>query len=286
MPRGKHIDSRASGQLNSAQALVMRINGLSSSQQAAEFVNLPHCVCTRSLKPEDELNAARRFAFVLSPFTSPADVRRLLETPRKYPMSKLALLSGAALGALALTAIVAAPVSAQDNTMKSDKMVNDTTVSVGGSPMHSSKNIVENAARSKDHSMLVSAVKAAGLTTTLEGAGPFTVFAPTNAAFAKLPAGTIEGLLKPEGKARLTAVLTYHVIAGRMTAADLVKAIKDGGGMAKFRTVEGKELTVAQPEAGKLTITDAKGDVSTVTIPDVLQSNGVIHVVDTVLLPS
>ena len=264
----------------------MRINGLSSSQQAAEFVNPLHGVAHDLSKPEDGLNAARRFAFVLSSFTSPADFRRLLETPRKYPMSKLALLSGAAFGALALTAIVAAPVSAQDNTMKSDKMVNDTTVSVGGSPMYSSKNIVENAAKSKDHTMLVSAVKAAGLTTTLEGAGPYTVFAPTNAAFAKLPPGTIEGLLKPESKARLTAVLTYHVIAGRMTATDLVKAIKDGGGMAKFRTIEGKELTVAQPAAGKLTITDVKGDVSTVTIPDVLQSNGVIHVVDTVLLPS
>jgi uncharacterized surface protein with fasciclin (FAS1) repeats len=101
-----------------------------------------------------------------------------------------------------------------------------------------------------------------------------------------LPAGTVDGLLKPESKTRLTGVLTYHVIPGRMAAADLVKAIKDGGGMVKLHTVEGKELTVAQPSAGKLTITDVKGDVSTVTIPDVLQSNGVIHVIDTVLLPS
>jgi len=193
-------------------------------------------------------------------------------------MSKsIALLSAVAFGAL----MIAMPVNAQDKMMSSEK-----TVNVGGAPMYPSKNIVQNAVNSKDHTTLVAAVKAAGLVDTLEGAGPFTVFAPTNAAFAKLPAGTVDTLLKPENKPKLTAVLTYHVVPGRLTAATLMKAVKDGGGMAKYKTVEGEELTVKQPEAGKLTITDAKGDTSTVTIPDVLQSNGVIHVVDTVLLPS
>ena len=156
---------------------------------------------------------------------------------------------------------------------------------VGGAAMYSTRNIVQNAVNSKDHTTLVAAVKAAGLVPTLEGAGPFTVFAPTNAAFTKLPAGTVDTLLKPENKPKLTAVLTYHVVPGRLTAAALMKAVKDGGGMAKFKTVEGDELTIKQPEAGKLSITDAKGGTAMVTIPDVLQSNGVIHVVDTVLLP-
>jgi uncharacterized surface protein with fasciclin (FAS1) repeats len=129
-------------------------------------------------------------------------------------------------------------------------------------------------------------VKAAGLVDTLKSAGPFTVFAPTNAAFTKLPAGTVDTLLKPENKAKLTGVLTYHVVSGRLSAATLMKDIKDGGGSAKLKTVEGEELTVKSPSIGKITITDAKGDVSTVTIPDVMQSNGVIHVVDTVLLPA
>jgi len=192
-------------------------------------------------------------------------------------MSKsIALLSAVALGALML----AAPVNAQD------KMSGEKTVNVGGAPMYPSKNIIQNAVNSKDHTTLVAAVKAAGLVATLEGTGPFTVFAPTNAAFAKLPAGTVDALLKPEAKAKLTAVLTYHVVPGRLTAAALMKAVKDGGGEAKYKTVEGDELTIRQPSAGTLTVTDSKGDVSTVTIPDVLQSNGVIHVVDTVLLPS
>ena len=129
-------------------------------------------------------------------------------------------------------------------------------------------------------------MKAAGLVDTLQSAGPFTVFAPVNAAFAKLPAGTVETLLKPENKGTLTTVLTYHVVPGRLTAANLMKAVKDGGGQAKFKTVAGGEITVKSPSAGKLTITDAKGGVSSVTIGDVLQSNGVIHVVNTVLLPS
>lgn len=128
-------------------------------------------------------------------------------------------------------------------------------------------------------------MKAAGLVDVLSSAGPFTVFAPTNAAFGKLPAGTVETLVKPENKEKLTAILTYHVVPGRLTAVNLMKAVKDGGGMAKFKTVEGDELTIKQPSAGKLSITDAKGGTSTVTIGDVLQSNGVIHVIDTVLLP-
>src|SRR5436305_11457312 len=159
-------------------------------------------------------------------------------------------------------------------------------VMVGGAPMYPSKDIVDNAVNSKDHTTLVAAVKAAGLVDTLKSAGPFTVFAPTNAAFTKLPAGTVDTLLKPENKAKLTGVLTYHVVAGRLSAATLMKDIKDGGGSAKLKTVEGEELTFKSPAIGKITITDAKGDVSSVTFPDVMQSNGVIHVVDTVLLPA
>ena len=201
-------------------------------------------------------------------------------------MSKrIALFSAAALGALALTATAIAPAAAKDKMMKSE-MSSDKTVMVGGAPMYPSKNIIENAVNSKDHTTLVAAVKAAGLVKTLEGKGPFTVFAPTNAAFGKLPAGTVETLVKPEKKAQLTTILTYHVVPGRLTASSLMKAVKDGGGMAKYKTVEGDEITVKQPSAGKLTITDAKGGMSAVTIGDVLQSNGVIHVVNSVLLPS
>jgi uncharacterized surface protein with fasciclin (FAS1) repeats len=192
-------------------------------------------------------------------------------------MSKrFALLAGAAI--LAFTAAAApAPVLAQ---------MSEKTVTVGGAPMYPSKNIVQNAVNSKDHTTLVAAVKAAGLVGTLEGAGPFTVFAPTNAAFAKLPAGTVDTLLKPENKATLTKVLTYHVVPGRMTAVSLMKAVKDGEGEAHLKTVASEDLTVRQAGPGKLTVTDAKGDVANVTIADVLQSNGVIHVVDTVLLPN
>jgi uncharacterized surface protein with fasciclin (FAS1) repeats len=161
----------------------------------------------------------------------------------------------------------------------------EKTVTVGGAPMYPSKNIIQNAVNSKDHTTLVAAVKAAGLVDTLSGPGPFTVFAPTNAAFAKLPAGTVDTLLKPENKATLTKVLTYHVVAGRMTAVSLMKAVKDGEGEAHLKTVAGQDLIVKQAGPGKLTITDAKGDVAMVTIADVLQSNGVIHVIDTVLLP-
>lgn len=160
----------------------------------------------------------------------------------------------------------------------------EKTVMVGGAPMYPSKTIVENAVNSKDHTTLVAAVKAAGLVDTLSSKGPFTVFAPTNAAFAKLPAGTVDTLVKPENKATLTKILTYHVVAGTMTAADLQKAIKAGGGKAMLKTVEGGSLT-AEEKGGKIELVDGKGGMSTVTIADVMQSNGVIHVVDTVLMP-
>ena len=193
-------------------------------------------------------------------------------------MSKKTYLAAAIVGALFATSAMVAPALAQSKGEK--------TVMVGGAPMYPSKNIVQNAVNSKDHTTLVAAVKAAGLVDTLQSAGPFTVFAPVNSAFAKLPAGTVDTLLKPENKGTLTTVLTYHVVPGRLTAANLMKAVKDGGGQAKFKTVAGGELTVTSPSAGKLTITDAKGGASTVTIGDVLQSNGVIHVVNSVLLPS
>ena len=191
-------------------------------------------------------------------------------------MSKrFVLFASAAILALA-AATAPAPVLAQ---------MSEKTVTVGGAPMYPSKNIVQNAVNSKDHTTLVAAVKAAGLVDTLSGPGPFTVFAPTNAAFAKLPAGTVDNLLKPENKATLTKVLTYHVVPGRMTAVNLMKAVKDGEGEAHLKTVAGEDLIVKQSGPGKLTVTDSKGDVAMVTIPDVLQSNGVIHVIDTVLLP-
>ena len=157
-------------------------------------------------------------------------------------------------------------------------------VTVGGAPMYPSKNIVQNAVNSKDHTTLVAAVKAAGLVDTLQSPGPFTVFAPTNDAFAKLPSGTVDTLLKPENKKTLTNVLTYHVVPGRLTAKDLMEKIKAGKGKAMLKTVEGNDLTFAEKD-GKLWIWDAKGDTAQVTIRNVMQSNGVIHVIDTVLLP-
>ena len=159
------------------------------------------------------------------------------------------------------------------------------TVMVGGAAMYPTKNIVENAINSKDHTTLVAAVKAAGLVETLESAGPFTVFAPTNEAFNKLPAGTVETLVKPENKATLTKILTYHVVAGRMTSADLKKAIKAGKGKATLKTVSGGTLTAMMKGSKAIELKDEKGGVSTVTIADVIQSNGVIHVVNTVLMP-
>ena len=160
----------------------------------------------------------------------------------------------------------------------------EKTVTVGGAPMYPSKNIIENAVNSKDHTTLVAAVKAAGLVETLSGPGPFTVFAPTNKAFDKLPKGTVETLVKPESKETLTKILTYHVVSGKMSAADLMKAIADGGGKATLTTVQGGTLTATQ-KGKKIELTDAKGGTSTVTIADVNQSNGVIHVIDTVLMP-
>jgi len=189
--------------------------------------------------------------------------------------NRLTLIAAAA--ALAIAAGTAAPLAA--------KTMSEKTVNVGGAPMYPSKNIIQNAVNSKDHTTLVAAVKAAGLVDTLSGPGPLTVFAPTNEAFAKLPDGTVDNLLKPENKATLTTVLTYHVVPGRMNAANLMKAVKDGEGAAKLKTVSGDWLIVKQAGPGKLSVTDAKGDVAMVTIGDVMQSNGVIHVIDTVLLP-
>ena len=155
---------------------------------------------------------------------------------------------------------------------------------VGGAAMYPAKNIIENAVNSPEHTTLVAAVKAAGLVETLSGAGPFTVFAPTNAAFAKLPAGTVDTLLQPENLATLQSVLTYHVVAGRLTAADLKTMIKAGGGQARLVTVQGGTLTARMQGSG-IVLIDAKGGTSNITQANVLQSNGVIHVTDTVSLP-
>jgi uncharacterized surface protein with fasciclin (FAS1) repeats len=183
-------------------------------------------------------------------------------------MSKrIALLAAAAFSALAFTSAITAPAGAEEKT-----------VMVGGAAMFPSKNIIQNAVNSKDHTTLVAAVKAAGLVETLEGKGPFTVFAPTNTAFGKLPAGTVDTLVKPESKATLTKILTYHVVPGRLEASSLT----DG---KKLKTVEGEELSVKHRD-GKIWIVDAKGGSSMVTISNVNQSNGVIHVVDTVLMPA
>ena len=157
---------------------------------------------------------------------------------------------------------------------------------VGGHEMYPSKNIIENAINSSDHTTLVAAVKAAGLAGTLEGTGPFTVFAPTNEAFAKLPAGTVDTLLKPENKATLTKVLTYHVVAGRLSAGDLMKKIKEGNGTAELTTIEGGKLWVMLHDGKHIELKDEKGGISMVTIADVFQSNGVIHVIDTVVMPN
>ena len=161
----------------------------------------------------------------------------------------------------------------------------EMTVMVGGAPMYPSKNIVENAVNSKDHTTLVAAVKAAGLVDTLEGAGPFTVFAPTNEAFGALPADTVPTLLKPENKAMLTKVLTYHVVAGDYDTTKLRAMILAGGGTATLTTVEGGKLWFMMNGSSNIQVKDAKGEVADITISDVNQSNGVIHVVDHVLLP-
>src|ERR1700691_875943 len=175
--------------------------------------------------------------------------------------------------ALAVTSVVVTSAQAADNPK------------VGGKEMYPTKNIIENAMNSADHTTLVAAVKAAGLVDTLEGPGPFTVFAPTNEAFAKLPMGTVDTLLKPENKDMLTKVLTYHVVSGRLSTSDIRRMIKAGHGTAELKTVSGGSLW-AMEQGGKITLKDEKGGISTITIPDVFQSNGVIQVVDTVLLPN
>ena len=157
-------------------------------------------------------------------------------------------------------------------------------VTVGGAPMFPNKNIIENAVNSSDHTTLVAAVKAAGLVETLQGVGPFTVFAPVNAAFAALPAGTVDTLLKPESKGTLTAVLTYHVVPGRLNSQALMRMIKQGNGRTMLKTVQGAELT-AMMSGDSISLTDTKGGMARVTIANVNQSNGVIHVIDKVLMP-
>ena len=192
-------------------------------------------------------------------------------------MSKM--FASSAIAGLLLAAAVTGASYAQMSHSMSDK-----TVMVGGAAMYPSKTIVENAVNSADHTTLVAAVKAAGLVDTLSGPGPFTVFAPTNAAFGKLPAGTVESLVKPENKPTLTKILTYHVVAGKMSATDLMAKSKMGMGGNTLTTVEGETLAVSTKD-GHVWLTDAKGGKSMVTIADVNQSNGVIHVVDTVLMP-
>ena len=191
-------------------------------------------------------------------------------------LKRTILPTAVAVAALSFAAVMAAPALAQ---------MKEQTVTVGGAPMYPSKNIIQNAVNSKDHTTLVAAVKAAGLVDTLQGPGPFTVFAPTNAAFAKLPAGAVDSLLKPQMKEKLVAVLTYHVLPGRLSVKDLWEASNKGGGKAKFKTVEGEELTV-EFKGQVLTIRDSKGNASKVTVQNVFQSNGVIHVIDNVLMPS
>ena len=171
------------------------------------------------------------------------------------------------------------------NQLSAQKMMHkEKTVMVGGAAMYPSKNIVENAVNSKDHTTLVAAVKAAGLVETLESKGPFTVFAPTNEAFAKLPKGTVETVLKPENKALLTSILTYHVVPGKISSKELAAAIKKNHGKYTAKTVQGEKLTFTM-KGKNIYVSDKKGNKAKVTIADVNQSNGVIHVVDTVLMP-
>jgi uncharacterized surface protein with fasciclin (FAS1) repeats len=182
----------------------------------------------------------------------------------------------AVLGMIALSFAFSGNVKAQN--------MKEKTVMVGGAAMYPSKNIIENAVNSKDHKTLVAAVKAAGLVETLQGKGPFTVLAPTDEAFAKLPKGTVENLVKPENKAMLTKILTYHVLAGKFNAKEIWAAVKAGNGKAMMKTVEGEQLTF-WTKGKNLYIRDAKGHDAKVTIADVNQSNGVIHVIDMVLMP-
>lgn len=180
---------------------------------------------------------------------------------------------------LAVLLLAGTVLAGNAQTMKKEK-----SVEVGGAPMYGSKNIVENAMNSKDHTTLVAAVKAAGLVETLQSSGPFTVFAPTNEAFNKLPAGTVDNLVKPENKATLTKVLTYHVVAGKLDSKELMKWIKKGKGTAELKTVQGGKLWVMQKDS-KLWLKDETGATAQITISDVYQSNGVIHVINTVVMP-
>ena len=183
------------------------------------------------------------------------------------------------------TALALTMTLAIGNTANAQKMAKkEKTVMVGGAPMYPSKNIVENAVNSKDHTTLVAAVKAAGLVETLQSKGPFTVFAPTNAAFEKLPAGTVETLVMPENKETLTKILTYHVVPGRISSKDLMAWIKKNGGKYMAKTVQGEELTFWM-KGMNLYVKDTKGNSAKITTADVNQSNGVIHVIDTVLMP-
>lgn len=213
------------------------------------------------------------------------------------PLNVLALSAALALAACSSQSDTAASTAATDDAAMaptadaSAPMGEPATTSgtaqnpmVGGAPMLADRDIVDNAVNSQDHTTLVAAVQAAGLVDTLKGPGPFTVFAPTNAAFEKLPAGAVDGLLKPEAKGDLTKVLTYHVVSGRVDAATLSSQIAAGNGTATLTTVEGGTLT-ARADGSGVTITDAKGGTARVTIADVMQSNGVIHVVDSVLMP-
>jgi uncharacterized surface protein with fasciclin (FAS1) repeats len=198
-------------------------------------------------------------------------------------MNKLALISAAAATAL-LGACASDMQSTGMGTPMATPMAAEATVMVGGAAMYPSKDIVDNAVHSKDHTTLVAAVKAAGLVDTLKSPGPFTVFAPTNEAFAALPMGTVDTLLKPENKGTLTKVLTYHVVPGRIDAAGLSRMIAAGGGRATLKTASGGNL-YATAKGQNIMITDEKGDVATVSISNVYQSNGVIHVIDKVMLP-
>lgn len=188
----------------------------------------------------------------------------------------------AALALLASGTSLSACMTTSDSTAQSAP---EGSVIVGGAPMLPTRTIVQNAVNSRDHTTLVAAVQAAGLVDTLNGAGPFTVFAPTNAAFERLPAGTVQNALRPENRAMLTSVLTYHVVPGRITAADLMQRIQAGGGTASLTTVQGGTLT-ARMNGDAVVVADAGGRTATVTQADVLQSNGVIHVTDAVFLPS
>ncbi len=195
-----------------------------------------------------------------------------------FPVKKLAY--AAVFGACAATAAV--PLGAAVSTPS----LAEHTVTVGGAPMYPSKNIIENAVNSKDHTTLVAAVKAAGLVDTLSGPGPFTVFAPDNRAFDKLPDGTVPSLLKPENKDKLTGILTYHVVPGRLSAEDLWKMVDDNGGTAKLTTANGQTLWIKHVGEKHLAVWDAKGHAGRITISNVMQSNGVIHVIDNVVLPN